>query len=51
VAEDAPIAGLQIETNLIGLRDSDETRTKFAEALVPVLIDYLSTNFDLHLIH
>ena len=49
VAADAPVAGLQIETNLVGLRDSAASRAKFAAALVPALREFLAEHFALRL--
>ena len=37
----APLAGLQIESNSRGVRDTPENRKKFAAALADVLADYL----------
>ncbi|MEQ1862276.1 MAG: hypothetical protein ABMA13_20350 [Chthoniobacteraceae bacterium] len=44
-----PIAGLQIEANLIGVRDTAANRTKFTTALVAALREYLAEHFDLRL--
>ncbi len=49
VAVDAPIAGLQIECNLAGLRDTADHRAKFATALVASLREYLAEHFELQL--
>jgi N-formylglutamate amidohydrolase len=49
VAPEAPVAGLQIECNLEGLRDTAENRRRFAEALVPALQEFLAEHFDLKL--
>ena len=45
----APIAGLQIESNLKGIRDSAANREKFARALVSVLDPFLAERWDLQL--
>ncbi len=50
VASDSPIAGLQIECNMTGVRDTAENRVRFATALVAVLREYLAENFDLRLL-
>lgn len=39
----APLAGLQIESNSRGVRDTPENRKKFAAAMTDVLADYLPT--------
>ena len=49
VAANQPIAGLQIECTLAGVRDTAENRAKFATALVAALREYLSEHFELHL--
>jgi hypothetical protein len=43
------IAGMQMEANFKGVRDTAEARTKYARAFVPVLFDFLSTEFALKL--
>ncbi len=49
VAPDSPVAGLQIECNLEGVRDTAANRERFATALVAVLREYLAEHFDLKL--
>ena len=49
VAGDAPVAGLQIECNLQGVRDTAENRARFAAALVGTLQEWLPEHFDLAL--
>jgi N-formylglutamate amidohydrolase len=49
VAADAPVAGLQIECNMNGVRDTAANRAKFATALVATLREYLAEHFDLRL--
>ncbi len=49
VADSAPVAGLQIECTLAGLRDTAANRAKFATALVASLREYLAEHFDLRL--
>ncbi len=46
VAVEAPVAGLQIECNLAGVRDTAENRARFATALVAALREYLAEHFD-----
>jgi hypothetical protein len=43
---EAPVAGLQIECNLAGVRDTAENRARFATALVAALREYLAEHFD-----
>ncbi|MGB8167384.1 MAG: hypothetical protein WCF18_07820, partial [Chthoniobacteraceae bacterium] len=45
----ASVAGLQIEANLKGVRDTAEAREKFARTLVPILHDFLRDEFALAL--
>ena len=49
VAPEAPVAGLQIECNLEGVRDTAANRERFATALVAVLREYLAEHFELKL--
>lgn len=49
VAADQPVAGLQIECTLAGVRDTPENRAKFAAALVDVLREYLAEHYALRL--
>ncbi len=49
VAADQPVAGLQIECTLAGVRDTAENRAKFAAALVSALEEYLPEHFALRL--
>lgn len=49
VAADAPVAGLQIECNNEGVRDTSANRERFAAALVKVLQAWLPAHFDLPL--
>lgn len=49
VAASEPIAGLQIECNMNGVRDSAANRSKFAAALVAALRDFFAEHFDLGL--
>jgi N-formylglutamate amidohydrolase len=49
VAPEAPVAGLQIECNLEGVRDTAANRERFASALLTVLREYLAEHFDLTL--
>jgi len=42
IAADMPAAGLQVECNLKGVRDTAENRAKFATALVASLREYLA---------
>ncbi len=49
VPADEPIAGVQIECNLTGLRDTEANRTRFATALVATLREYLAEHFALPL--
>ena len=49
VAADQPVAGLQIECTLAGVRDTAENRAKFAAALVAALREYLAEHFELRL--
>lgn len=49
IAADAPVAGLQIECNLQGVRDTAANRERFAAALVAALREYLAEHFDLRL--
>ena len=44
------IAGLQIESNLAGVRDTPAAREKFAHALVAVLGEFLNEQFSLPLV-
>jgi N-formylglutamate amidohydrolase len=46
---DSPVAGLQIETNYEGLRDTAPNRAKFAAALVAALREYLPEQYGLTL--
>ena len=48
-AEGGKVAGLQIECNLKGVRDTAENRERFARALVTVLDTYLAEHWDLKL--
>jgi N-formylglutamate amidohydrolase len=45
----APMAGLQIESNSRGVRDTEENRKKFAAALFEATREYLAAHFGLHL--
>lgn len=47
VAAGRPIAGLQIECNSVGVRDTEENRVKFVKALVKVLREYLPAEYGL----
>lgn len=49
VPADAPVAGLQIECNLAGVRDTAANRQRFATALVAALREYLAEHFALKL--
>jgi hypothetical protein len=49
VPADAPVAGLQIECNLAGVRDTAANRERFATALVTVLREYLAEHWHLKL--
>lgn len=49
VAAGAPVAGLQIECNNEGVRDTAANRAKFATTLVAVLREYLAEHFALAL--
>jgi hypothetical protein len=49
VAADAPVAGLQIESNFDGVRDTAESRANYAVALVSVLREFLAEHYDLRL--
>lgn len=49
VAADAPVAGLQIECNNKGVRDTKANRERFATTLVSVLQEFLADQFDLRL--
>jgi hypothetical protein len=46
---DAPVAGLQIEMNSEGVRDTAENRAKFAQALADALLVFLPQEFGLKL--
>ena len=46
----APLAGLQIETNSRGVRDTPENRQKFARALASTLETYLSVHMGVGLV-
>jgi hypothetical protein len=41
------ICGVQIEANRVGVRDTEENRRRFAEALVEVLDEYLRAHLDI----
>jgi hypothetical protein len=45
----APMAGLQIESNYRGVRDTEESRRKFAAALFEATREYLTEHFGLRL--
>jgi len=45
----APIAGLQIESYSKGIRDTPESRKKFADAIASTLDEYLTMHMDLSL--
>lgn len=49
VAADQPVAGLQIECTLAGVRDTAGNRAKFAAALATTLREYLAEHFELRL--
>lgn len=49
VATEAPVAGVQIECNRPGLRDTATNRARFARALVSSLREYLAEHFALPL--
>lgn len=49
VAANQPVAGLQIECPLAGVRDTAGNRAKFATALVAALREYLAEHFELRL--
>lgn len=49
VAADQPVAGLQIECTLAGVRDTAENRAKFSTAFVAALREFLSEHFELRL--
>lgn len=44
-----PVAGLQIECNLAGVRDTAANRARFATALVGALREYLAEHFEVRL--
>ena len=46
---DSPVAGVQIETNFEGLRDTPANRGRFATALVSALQEYLPAQYGLAL--
>jgi hypothetical protein len=46
---DSPVAGVQIETNFEGIRDTAPNRARFASALVSVLQEYLPEQYGLAL--
>lgn len=43
------ICGVQIEANRVGVRDTEESRARFAEALARVLDEYLATHYDVEI--
>ncbi len=49
ISADAPVAGLQIECILAGLRDTAPNRARFATAFVESLQEYLAEHFELRL--
>ncbi len=46
---DGPICGVQIESNYIGVRDTQANRDRFGDAIAQVLETYLSTHWGLKL--